>query len=64
MRLRLVCGETDSLFPVNVSFKALLDRHEIPVSWVPVPGVGHETKALFDRTGVESLRFIHESFAR
>ncbi len=29
-----------------------------------IPGVGHDTKGLFDRVGVESLKLMHEAFAK
>jgi hypothetical protein len=31
---------------------------------VSIPGVGHDTKGLFDRVGVESLTFMHEAFVK
>lgn len=35
-------------------------RMKIPVDWVPVPGVGHDTKGLYQRVGLESLRFMEK----
>lgn len=63
LRIRMVCGDADRLFALNQEFKETLGKLEIPVDWVPVPGVGHDTKGLFDRVGVESLRFIETGFA-
>ena len=62
LRIRMVCGDADGLFPVNVKFKDLLDSLNIPVSWVAVPGVKHDTKGLFDRTGLESMKFIEKAW--
>jgi enterochelin esterase-like enzyme len=64
LRVRVVCGEEDGLFPANVTFKALLDELKIPVSWVTVPGVAHDTKGLYRRVGLESLRFMDAAFAQ
>lgn len=54
----MVCGDADRLFPLNVEFKQILEKLRISVEWVPVPGVAYDTKGLFDRVGLESLRFI------
>ncbi len=63
VRVRMVCGDKDGLFAANVKFKALLDELKIPVDWVPVAGVAHDTKGLYVRVGVESLKFIEAGFA-
>jgi hypothetical protein len=57
-----VCGDQDKNHADNLKFKAFLETQNIPVSWVSIPGVAHETKALFDRVGVESLAFMNEGF--
>jgi enterochelin esterase-like enzyme len=64
VRIRLVCGDQDQHHAANLKFKAFLEGLKIPVSWVSIPGVGHDTKGLFDRVGVESLEFMHEGFAK
>lgn len=64
LKIRMVCGDKDGLYDVNVKLKDRLTELNIPVDWVSVPGVAHDTKGLFDRTGVESLRFMHAAFAR
>jgi enterochelin esterase-like enzyme len=64
LRVRMVCGESDGLFASNVKFKELLDSLKIPVEFVPVAGVAHCTQCLYEEAGVESLKFIEESFAR
>ncbi len=62
--IRLVCGDQDQLHPANLKFKAFLEEQKIPFTWVSIPGVGHDTKGLFDRVGVESLKLMHEAFAK
>lgn len=63
VRVRMVCGDADGLYGSNVKFKALLDSLKIPVDWVSVPGVAHNTQGLYEDSGLESLRFFEESFA-
>jgi enterochelin esterase-like enzyme len=62
VRVRMVCGDADGLYGSNVKFKAVLDSLNIPVDWVSVPGVAHNTQGLFEATGLESLHFFEESF--
>lgn len=62
--IRLVCGDQDEHHSENLKFKAFLEGLNIPVSWVSVPEVGHDTTGLFDRVGLESLKFIHEAFEK
>jgi enterochelin esterase-like enzyme len=64
LRIRMVCGDADRLFALNVAFKDRLRELHIPVEWVPVPGVAHDTKGLFDRVGVESIAFIQKQRER
>jgi len=64
LQVRMVCGDQDSLYPLNKEFLEFLGTVDIPVSWVSVPGVAHETKRLYDRVGVESLEFMQRGFAR
>ncbi len=61
VRVRMVCGDADSLFPLNVKFKDKLIAMGVPVDWVSVPGVGHDTKGLFDRVGLDSLKFMRNA---
>lgn len=58
LSIRMVCGDKDSLYALNVEFRDLLRSLSVPVDWVPVPDVAHDTKGLYQRVGVESLRFI------
>jgi enterochelin esterase-like enzyme len=62
LRIRMVCGDQDGLFGTNLKFQALLDELKIPVDWVTVPGVAHDTRGLYRRVGVESLRFMEAGF--
>ena len=62
LKIRMVCGDADSLHPTNVEFMKLLEQMSIPVSWVSVPGLGHDTKGLYQRLGLESLHFIQAAF--
>ena len=62
LSIRVVCGDADSLYPTNVEFTKLLDRLKIPYSWVSVPGVGHDTKGLYQRVGLESLKLMEAAF--
>ena len=63
VRVRMVCGDQDRLMAYNVKFKELLDSLNIPVSWVPVPDVAHDTRELYRRVGLEGLRFMESGFA-
>jgi hypothetical protein len=54
----MVCGEEDGLLRYNVRFKELLDRLHIDLEWAPVPGVAHDTKGLYQREGLASLKFF------
>jgi endo-1,4-beta-xylanase len=63
LRIRMVCGDQDGLFPLNVAFKDLLGKLNIPVDWVVAPGVAHDTRGLYVRVGLESLRFMEQGFA-
>ena len=54
----MVCGDQDGLFQANVEFKDLAAKLKIPVDWVPVAGVAHDTRGLYVRVGLESLKFI------
>lgn len=62
VRLRLVCGDADWLYPANVAFKQLLDELRVPVDWVVVPGVAHNTMGLYEACGLESLHWLEDSF--
>ncbi len=64
LRMRMVCGDSDSLYESDVQFKTLLESLKIPVDFVTVPGVAHCTQCLYEEVGVESLKFVEESFAR
>lgn len=64
LAVRMVCGDADGLFAANVKFKDRLGQLGIPVDWVPVPGVGHDTKGLFERVGLESLKFMQKAARR
>jgi endo-1,4-beta-xylanase len=62
VRVRMVCGDADYLYESNVRLKDLLESLNIPVDWVSVPGVAHNTMGLYEEVGLESLGFLHESF--
>lgn len=64
VRVRMVCGMKDDLYPANINFKELLEQHKIPLSWQTVEGVGHDTKGLYHAVGLESLRFIEAGFGK
>lgn len=64
LHIRMVCGDQDNLHEPNLKFKAFLEAQRIPVSWVSIPGLGHQTKELFDRVGIEGIRFMQDAFAR
>jgi enterochelin esterase-like enzyme/quercetin dioxygenase-like cupin family protein len=61
LAVRMVCGDADRLFPANMKFKEQLERAGIRVEWVPVAGVGHETKGLYQRVGLDSLKFMQSA---
>jgi endo-1,4-beta-xylanase len=58
LAVRMVCGDKDSLYPLNVEFRDRLRSLDIPVDWVSIPDVAHDTKGLYRRVGIESLKFI------
>jgi len=67
----MVCGELDGagrgengLYRLNVEFKEMLGRLGVPVDWISVPGVAHDTKGLYGRAGLESLKFLEKRFGR
>ncbi len=62
LRIRMVCGDQDRLYPLNVEFRDLLLKLRIPVDWVPIAGVGHDTTRLYRRVGLESLEFMQRGF--
>jgi enterochelin esterase-like enzyme len=62
VRVRMVCGTKDDLYPANLDFKALLEQSKIPLSWQAVEDVGHDTKGLYHAVGLESLQFIAAGF--
>ena len=62
VKVRVVCGDADGLYQRNVTFKDLLAELKIPCDWVSVPGVAHDTKGLFDRVGLESMKFMQAAF--
>ena len=64
LRIRMVCGDKDPAYPVNIEFKDFLATMKIPVSWVSVPDLAHDTTGLYNRVGLESFKFMHEGFAR
>lgn len=65
LRIRMVCGDADTKwYPGNVKLKEKADSLKVPVAWIPVAGVGHDTKGLYQRVGLDSLKFIEEGFAK
>lgn len=58
LAIRMVCGDKDSLCSLHLAFRDLLRSLDVPVDWVSIPDVAHDTKGLYRRVGVESLRFI------
>ena len=58
VRVRMICGTKDDLYAANLDYKALLEQHQVPLSWQAVEGVGHDTTGLYATAGLESLRFI------
>jgi endo-1,4-beta-xylanase len=62
IRLRLVVGDADWLYPANVKFKALLDELRVPADWVVVPGVAHNTMGLYEARDLASLHWLEDSF--
>ena len=64
LRIRMVCGDKDPAYPNNIEFKDFLATTNIPVSWISVPDLAHDTTGLYNRVGLESFKFMHEGFAR
>ncbi len=59
----MVCGDKDMLYPANRQFVQLLNELKIPVEWVTIPDVAHDTGQLYRRVGSESLAFMGRDFA-
>jgi enterochelin esterase-like enzyme len=71
LAIRMICGELDGaeraeggLYALNVEFQDMLKKLGVAVDWKSVPGVAHDTKGLYERAGLESLRFLDERFPR
>lgn len=58
LAVRIVCGDKDGLLPNNIKFKHLLDSLNILSEFIIVPGVAHDTRGLYEKTGIASLRFM------
>jgi hypothetical protein len=54
LRIRMVCGDQDSLFQANVEFQDLAAKLKTPVEWVAIAGVAQNTRGLYVRVGLES----------
>jgi endo-1,4-beta-xylanase len=64
LRIRMVCGDQDRLLQVNTEFRDKLKELNIPVEWVAVPGLAHDTRGLYVRVGLDSLKFIQTSLPK
>ncbi len=62
LRVRMVIGSNDNLYQANVDFKSLLDKLKIQYAWEVVPKVAHCTKCLYDKVGLEGMRFMEAGF--
>ena len=57
VRLRIVVGERDEMYPPNRVFSSHLSQLRIPHDFVVMPGVGHNPLALFRAYGDENWSF-------
>ena len=57
VRLRIVVGERDEMYPPNRVFSSHLSQLRIPHDFVVMPGVGHNPLALFKAYGNENWSF-------
>ncbi len=57
VRLRIVVGERDEMYPPNREFSSHLSQLRIPHDFVVMPGVGHNPLALFRAYGNENWSF-------
>ncbi len=62
VKVRMVIGTKDWLYPRNVEFKAHLDKLKIPVSYQEVEDEEHCTKCLYEKAGLESLKLMEKAF--
>jgi len=62
LRVRMICGDQDRVYPANRQFVQLLNKLNIPVDWVVIPDVAHDTGQLYRRFGLESLAFMARDF--
>lgn len=64
LAIRTVCGTADGLYSANLKMRDRLVELGIAVDWVPVPGIAHETKVLYEKVGLESLKFLERAARR
>lgn len=57
IRLRIVVGNRDEMYPPNHGFSSHLSRLKIPHDFIVIPGVGHNPLALFRAYGSENWSF-------
>jgi enterochelin esterase-like enzyme len=62
LRVRMVCGSQDGLKKGNDTLRSKLQQLKVPVDYVIVNGVGHDTQGLYERVGLQSLKFIEAAF--
>jgi enterochelin esterase-like enzyme len=61
-RVRMATGERDFTFDLNRAFSQRLESQHIPHTFAAVPGVGHDTMALFTALGEEQWAFYRQVF--
>lgn len=63
VRLRILVGDMDEMYPPNQSFSSHLSRLRIPHDFIILPGVGHDPLALLRAYGRENWSFYQEALA-
>lgn len=61
--IRVVIGQNDNTLPANQAFHEHLTTLGIPHAWTVLPGVGHETLALFRALGDPNWNFYRKALS-
>ncbi|MFT5469193.1 MAG: enterochelin esterase-like enzyme [Verrucomicrobiales bacterium] len=61
-RFLLLCGDADKWMESAVTFQSALEEKKIPCELVPVPGIAHSLRKVFEAEGARSARFQNEVF--
>jgi enterochelin esterase-like enzyme len=63
MAIQLALGDKDQHLSRNQHMHAVLDELKIPVVYRELPGIGHDTRRVYQEIGVDGFRFQAEHFS-